>query len=387
MEMASGGGSAPSRPALTAPSWERIQQAARDIADKAVRTPLVRLNWQSDVPGAPEIYLKLENLQPIGSFKVRPAASAIASCPDKEALRKAGVCTASAGNFAQGLAWCCAEMGVACSVVVPDVAPETKLEAMRRRGATVQKVTYSEWWKIIESHECPQVPGAHFIHPGAEDAVLAGNATIGYEILEDLPDVDCIVVPYGSGSVCTGVACAVKAAADKKGVAQSCRVVSVEPATAAPFALSKKMGKACKFEDFSTTFVDGCGGKAVLEEIWDLAKDVVHDGYAVPLDAIANAVRVLAERNRIIAEGAGACPVAAAMEGMCGPSAKKIVCVVSGGGLDTSKLIRILQGEGAAHLNAPPRRTFSAMGLGFAAAAGLAAGWLLSSRFAGARIR
>lgn len=375
------------RPPLSAPSLERIQQAARDIADKAVRTPLVRLNWRSEAPDAPEIFLKLENLQPIGSFKVRPAASAIASCPDKEALRKAGVCTASAGNFAQGLAWCCAEMGVVCSVVVPDVAPETKLEAMRRQGATVQKVPYSEWWEIIESHECPQVPGAHFIHPGAEDAVLAGNATIGYEILEDLPDADCIVVPYGSGSVCTGVACAVKAVAASKGVAQTCRVCSAEPATAAPFALSKKAGKACKFEDFRTSFVDGCGGKAVLEEIWELANDVVHDGYAVPLDAIANSVRVLTERNRIVAEGAGACPVAAAMTGMCGPDAKKIVCVVSGGGLDTSKLIRILQGESAEKLTAAPKRSFSGPALGFAVTVGLAAGWLLSSRFAGARIR
>ena len=160
----------------------------------------------------------------------------------------------------------------------------------------------TEWWQVIESHECPQAPGAHFIHPGAENAVIAGNATIALEILEDCPDADCIVVPYGSGALCTGIACSVRAL----GAAARCRVVAAEPATAAPFALSKARGAPSKFEAWSESFVDGCGGKAVLEEVWPLAHATVADGVAVPLEAVADAVKLLAERNRVVAEGAGA---------------------------------------------------------------------------------
>jgi len=312
----------------------------------------VRLNWQpKDQNDAPEIYLKLESLQPIGSFKVRPAANAMANITDHAALRRAGVCTASAGNFAQGLAWCCHEMDVQCTVVAPTQAPETKLAEIRRRGAAVVQVPYAEWWKIIESHECPQAPGAHFVHPGAENAVLAGNATIALEIVEDLPDVDEIIVPYGSGAVCTGIACGIKALVENGNHSlKKCDVYAAEPVTAAPFELSKRMGEARTFENWESSFVDGCGGKAVLEEVWDVAKDTVKGGYAVPLQAIADAVKVLAERNRIIAEGAGAIGAAAAMKGMCSSEKRKIVCVVCGGGLDSEKLIKILQGVPATEL-------------------------------------
>lgn len=336
-------------PELRPPTLQEIEQAARNISPKAIRTPLVRLNWQpkGDATNAPEIYLKLENLQPIGSFKVRPSVNAIANITDKEALRQAGVCTSSAGNFGQGIAWCCEEMGLKCTVVAPDQAPETKLSEIRRRGAKVIKVPYAEWWEIIKTHKCPQAPNAHFIHPGAENSVLAGNATIALEIAQDLPDVDCIIVPWGSGAVCTGIACGIQAL---KWSGAPPQVFSAEPATAAPFALSKQQGKPCEFKDYTPSFVDGCGGKGVLEEIWAVGKDIVHGGFAVPLEAIADAVRVLAERNRIVAEGAGACPVAAAMTGMCGPDRKKIVCVVSGGGLDTDKLVKLLQGASAASL-------------------------------------
>jgi len=215
---------------------------------------------------------------------------------------------------------------------------------MRRRGATVIKVPYAEWWEIIKSHKCPQAPDAHFIHPGAENAVLAGNATIALEILEDMPDADCIVVPYGSGAVCTGIACGVRALGSKA------EVFAAEPITAAPFALSKKEGKPCEFTEWESSFVDGCGGKGVLEEVWEVAKDIVKGACAVPLQDIADAIRLLLERNRVVAEGAGAIAAAAAMIGMCGPSKKKIVCVVCGGNIDTEMLVKILQGVPAASL-------------------------------------
>ena len=209
------------------------------------------------------------------------------------------------------------------------------------------QVPYSEWWKIIESHKCPQAPeGSIFIHPGAENAVLAGNATVAKEIVDDLPDVDCIVAPYGSGALVTGIACGIRALAENGcKELESCQVLAVEPDTAAPFAISKRAGRALSFDSWESSFVDGCGGKAVLEEIWEVAKDVVDGGIAVPLEDIAAAVKQLAEKNKVIAEGAGACPVAAALGGRCGPNVRKIVCVVSGGGLDNKHLASCLAGK------------------------------------------
>jgi threonine dehydratase len=279
---------------------------------------------------------------------VRPAANAIrvlmnAMGGNKDVLQASGVCTASAGNFAQGLAWCCSEEGVPCTVIAPDHAPQSKLSEIIRRGAVVKTVPFSEWWEIIVTHRCPQAPGAHFIHPGADNAVLAGNATIAKEILEDLPGVDCIIAPYGSGALCTGIACGV----DAMGHKEKCRVVSVEPETAAPFALSMRNGYPTPFHEYTPSFVDGCGGKGVLEEMWPLASTLIDEAQSVPLADIASAIRLLAERNKLIAEGAGACAVAAAMRGLGGISqAKKVVCVVSGAGLDTDKLVHILQGKG-----------------------------------------
>ena len=199
-------------------------------------------------------------LLPLHSHSPRP----LRPLPPQPATTK---CTASAGNFGQGLAWCCQELGVKCTVVAPDHAPQTKLDAMRGYGAEVLTVPYEKWWEIIESHRCPQAPGAVFIHPGAENAVLAGNATVAAEILEELPDVDTVVAPYGSGALCVGIACGVKA------LGSTCRVVAVEPATAAPFALSRRAGRACRFDAWEPSFVDGCGGKAVLDEIWALAHE------------------------------------------------------------------------------------------------------------------
>ena len=357
------------RAPLRAPTVASARQAAARIQSKVLRTPLVRLNWApAGAAGAGDddvqIWLKLEQLQRIGSFKVRPASNAMAALAARldggmDAVRARGVCTASAGNFGQGLAWAASEENVPCCIVAPDTVPATKLAACEAYpGTAVVQVPYADWWTVIETHQAPQAPaGALFVHPGAESACLEGNATIALEIVEDLPDVDAILVPYGSGSICTGIACVAK----ELRPGGACAVLACEPATAAPFALSKQRGAPSRFDAWAPSFVDGCGGKAVLEEVWAVAKDAVDGGLAVPLDSIARAIRVLCERNRVVAEGAGACPVAAAMDelerraradggggGAASPSPlagkRRIACVVSGGGLDTSKLIKILQG-------------------------------------------
>jgi threonine dehydratase len=352
-------------PHLYRPTVADARAAAVKIKGKAIRPPGVRLNYDGG-PDAPEIYLKLENLQPIGSFKVRPGANAMALAGTSV---EKGVTTCSAGNFGQGLAWCAKERGVPCTIVCPDTTPTTKAEAMERRGARIIRVPYSEWWKIIETHECPQAEG-HFIHPGCEQAVLSGNGTIGLEIIEDVPDVDAVVIPYGSGAVATGVAAVVKE------LRPSVKTYAVEPETACPFALSRKAGRPVA-ADFTPSFVDGCGGKSVLEPIFDIAREVLDEGLAIPLDEAAKAIRLVAERNRVICEGAGACPVAAALAGRC-KGARKIVCVVSGGGLDNAKLSQILNGEDPSKpspsSSSPPMLSQATL---FALVAGVGLGMLL----------
>ena len=268
---------------------------------------------------------------------MRAGVNAIANAGEK--IGAEGVCTCSAGNFGQGLAYCAKQLGVPCTIVVPDHAPETKLKGMERLGAKVIKVPFGEWWQIIETHQCPQAKGQHFIHPGGEQAVLAGNGTIGLEIVEDVPDVDVVIVPYGSGSMATAVASVVKELRPRA------KVFAVEPETAAPFAASMKAGRPVPAA-YEATFVDGCGGKSVLGPIWELGKDVLDGGLTVSIAATAAAIKLVAERNRVVCEGAGACPVAAAMAmaGVAG-APRKIVCVVSGGGLDTAMLCRILSGN------------------------------------------
>jgi threonine dehydratase len=219
---------------------------------------------------------------------------------------------------------------------------------MERLGANVIKVPFADWWKIIETHQCPQAKG-HFIHPGGEQAVLAGNSTIGLEIVEAVPDLDVVIVPYGSGSMATAVASVVKELRPRA------KVFAVEPETAAPFAASMKAGHPV-VAAYEPTFVDGCGGKSVLVPIWELAKDILDGGLTVSIAATAAAVKLVAERNRVVCEGAGACPVAAAMDMASGAGAgapRKIVCVVSGGGLDSAMLCQILSGSFPATTGTP----------------------------------
>jgi threonine dehydratase len=295
-----------------------------------IRTPLVRLNVE-DSPA--EIWLKLENLQPIGSFKLRGAGNAMSLAP-REALAK-GVYTASAGNMAQGVAWNARRLGIPCTVVVPDSAPQTKLAAIERLGAKAVKLPYARWWQVLEDHGYPGIDGL-FIHPVSDPAVIAGNGTIGLEILEDLPDVDAVVVPFGGGGLSCGIAAALRA------LRREAVVFASEVETAAPFAASLAAGRPVAVEH-TPSFVDGIGGKSMLPEMWPLAKELLAGSLVVSVAQAAASVRLLAERNRVIAEGAGATSVAAALAGKAG--GRNVVCVISGGNIDPAKLAKILNGE------------------------------------------
>ena len=313
--------------AVQAPTLEDIRAARERISDSAIRTPLIRLN----VDGAPaEIYLKLENLQPIGSFKIRGAGNAM-RLAGKEKLSN-GVYTASAGNMAQGVAWNAREMGVPCEVIVPDRAPETKLAAIKRLGGKVVKVPFDEWWQVIIEHTYPGFD-SFFIHPVSDSAVIAGNGTIGLEILEDLPDVETVVIPFGGGGLSSGIAAAIRS------LKSNTRIYACEVETAAPLKASLKAG-APQTVDYTPSFVDGIGGRSVLEEMWPLVSNLIDDSLVVSLQQVSRALKLLIERNRVIAEGAGAAAVAAALSGKAGSG--KIVCIVSGGNIDSDKLAEII---------------------------------------------
>jgi threonine dehydratase len=309
---------------------EEIRAARVRIAGVGTDSPLVRLN----VEHAPaEIYLKLENLQPIGSFKLRGAGN-IMKLADRKQLEK-GVWTASAGNMAQGVAWHARDMGLGCTIVVPDHAPETKLEAIRRLGGKIVKVPVADWFQILRDHGYKGMEG-FFIHPVSNRHVIAGHGTIGLEILEQLPDVDAVIVPYGGGALSTGIASALRA------LKSNVKVYAAEVETAAPLAPSLAAGMPVEVE-YTSTFVDGMGAPFLIEEMWPLVRQLLDGSLIVSVKEIADAIRLLVERNRVVAEGAGAAPVAAALTGQAGEG--KVVCIVSGGNIDTSKLVKILQGR------------------------------------------
>lgn len=306
---------------------DEIEAARARIAQAAVRTPLVRLNVD-DVPA--EIFLKLENLQPIGSFKIRGAANAVLSA-GRDAVRD-GVYTASAGNMAQGVGWMARSLDVPFSVVVPDHAPNTKLAAIERLGGTIVKVPLAVWWQVIITHEFDGLDG-FFVHPVSDPAVIAGNGTIGLELVEDLPDLDAVVVPFGGGGLSSGIASALRV------LRPEVPVYAAEVDTAAPLAAAFAAGRPTKVP-YTPSFVDGIGSTSVLDEMWPLVSDLLAGSLVSNLDEIAAAVRLLVERNRIVAEGAGAASVAAALRGDAGSG--KVVCIVSGGNIDTAKLAAIL---------------------------------------------
>lgn len=304
-----------------------IRAARKRIADSVIRTPLVKLNVD-----APDIYLKLENLQPIGSFKLRGAGNAIATANPADLA--SGVFTASAGNMAQGVAWHARRLGIPCTVVVPDHAPETKLAAITRLGAKFIKVPFDDWWQVLVTRKFAGLNG-FFVHPVSDAAVIAGNGTIGLEILEDLPDVQTILVPYGGGGLSSGIAIATRA------IEPDTKVFACEVETSAAFAAALRAGEPAKV-DYKPSFVDGIGSASVLAEMWPLAQSLLDGSHVMSLANVAEAVRILVERNRVVAEGAGACPVAAAL---AGHARGKTVCVVSGGNIDLLKLAAILNRE------------------------------------------
>jgi threonine dehydratase len=310
-------------PALC-PTLNDIRAAREAIRGSAIRTPLVRLN-APEIPA--EIYLKLENLQPIGSFKIRGAANAMAHLSAEELQR--GVVTASAGNMAQGVAWRARELGIPCTVIAPETAPETKIRAIERLNGRVLKVSYEAWWRAFEERTYPGVEGT-FIHAFDDLNVMAGNGTIALEILEDLPDVDVVVIPWGGGGLACGIASAMR---ELKPAAQ---IFAAEVATAAPLTAAWKAGSPRVIEP-QRSFVDGIGGKSVFPRMFERAKQLLNGVLVAEVDQVAAALRLMAERNRIIAEGAGAAPVACVL----GRPKSKIVCVVSGGNIDLSKLAEI----------------------------------------------
>jgi threonine dehydratase len=303
--------------------------ARERMAGIAVRTPVMR--FESD--GAGELYLKLENLQPIGSFKLRGAANAITLARDRVLAH--GVYTASAGNMAQGVAWCARDLGVRCRVIVPDHAPRTKTDAIERLGGEVIKRPFDEWWQTLVNHGYPGMDGL-FVHPFADDAVMAGNGTIALEILEDLPDVDVILVPYGGGGLSCGIA------AIARELNPGVRIYAVEVETAAPLTASLAAGKPTPVS-YTRTFIDGMGSGAVFEEMWPLAQSLLAGTIVVSVAQIAAAVRLLAERCHVVAEGAGAASLAAALKADF--NGKRVACVLSGGNIDMEKLAVILNGN------------------------------------------
>jgi threonine dehydratase len=307
-----------------------IEAARERVSRVAVRTPTLRL----EVDEAPaEIHLKLESLQPIGSFKIRGAANRmLAADPDELA---GGVWTASAGNMAQGVAWCARLLGVPCSVVVPDSAPETKLAATRRLGADVVSVPLDEWFEIFDSHAHEGMEGV-FVHAFDDPEVMAGNGTAALELVEDLPDADAVLVGWGGGGLACGIASALRA------LRPETPVYAVEIETGAPLAASLAAGEPVEVEH-TETFVDGIGSPRVWARPFELARELLEGSLVVGVDETAAAVRLLVERSRVVAEGAGAAPVAAALAGLAGGG--KVACIVSGGNIDSAKLAAILRGE------------------------------------------
>jgi threonine dehydratase len=304
-----------------------IDDARKHVYEAAIRTPLVRLNYD----GPAEIYLKLECLQPIGAFKIRGAYNAVRLLPEAE--RRRGVWTVSAGNAAQGVALAARKAGVPCRVLVIDAAPAAKLDAVRRLGGEIVKASYDDCWKALADRAHPAMNGA-FVHPFEDDEFIAGNASAGLEILEDLPDVEAIVASFGGGGLSCGIAAAMKERAPKV------KVFAAEPATAAPLAWSLAAGSPQKFPTWKASWVDGCGGKSVFPRMWDLAHHLLAGSIVSTLDEVRVAMKIVAERNHVISEGAGACAVAAGLSGKCG--ARKIVCIVSGGNIDLSVFAQLV---------------------------------------------
>jgi len=315
---------APVRPILLAD----IEAARRNVEGTVLRTPLVRLELGSD---APDIWLKLENLQPTNAYKIRGAANAVANLSAEQ--RAKGVWTISAGNAGQGVAYAARAAGIPCSVVAIETAPQTKLDRMRALGATIVPVSYEQAWQAAEEHAFDGAEGT-FIHPFDSHDFIAGHGTMGLEIVEQLPNVKTVIAAIGGGGLITGVGSAVKA------LRPDVKIIGVEPETAAPYAYSLRQGAPSRFPDWQASFVDGAGGKSVTDRMWQRMRPIVDGTITVTLDQTSAAMRLIAEKSRTIAEGAGALALAAALadEPVEGP----VVCIVSGGNIDLAKFAELI---------------------------------------------
>jgi threonine dehydratase len=307
---------------------DEIRAARERIRNVAVRTPLIRLLHG---PARPEIWLKLENLQPINAFKIRGAANAVAMLSPAE--RAKGVWTISAGNAGQGVAYAARSSGVPCTVVVIETAVETKVERMRNLGAKLVKAPFDACWQAMDDRHFPGVEGT-FVHPFDDHNFVAGNATIGMEILEDLPSVNTVIAAIGGGGLISGIGSAIRQ------LAPQVRIFGAEPETAAPGAMSFAAGSPQVFDKWQASFVDGAGGKSIFPRMWDRMHGIVDGSIVVSLDEVKRAMRIVAEKSRVIAEGAGALAVAAALSGKAGDG--PIVAVVSGGNIDLKKFAEIV---------------------------------------------
>jgi threonine dehydratase len=304
----------------------QAREARATIASVASRTPLLPLNAET----AADVHLKLENLQPIGSFKIRGAANVMGRTPPGRLQR--GVLTASAGNMAQGVAFCAQRMGVAATIVSPDTAPQTKIRAVERMGGRVILAPFADWWRTFETRSYPGVD-ATFIHAFDDLDVMAGNGTIALELLEDLPDLDAVVIPWGGGGLSCGIAAVLRELAPRV------RIYAAEIETAAPLSAALAAGEP-RTVDYRPSFVDGIGSKAVFPNMFEHARKLLDGALVVTLDEAAQAMKLVAERNRIIVEGAAACAVAAAISG--GAGAGRVVAIVSGGNIDLSKFAQLV---------------------------------------------
>jgi threonine dehydratase len=307
-------------------SISQAEEARRNIAPIAFRTPLVLCN--TDAPAG--LYLKLENLQPIGSFKIRGAANVMALTPRDQLER--GVLTASAGNMAQGVAFCARRLGIKATIIAPETAPATKILAVERMGGRVIKVPFAEWWQTFERRSYPGIDAA-FIHAFDDPHVMAGNATIALELLEDLRDLDAVVIPWGGGGLSCGIAAVLRALAPRV------RIYAAEIETGAPLAASLAAGEP-RMVEYRPSFVDGIGSKMVFPNMFEHARKLLDGSLVVTLSEAAQAMKLVAERNRVIVEGAAACAIAAAGSGRAGSG--KIVAIISGGNIDLDKFAQLV---------------------------------------------
>ena len=312
------------------PAAAQVGAARDNIRGAAIRTPLLKAH--GDLPGL-NIYLKLENLQPWGSFKIRPAINALKTL-DPKILRQ-GVLSASSGNFGQGLALAAQRLGIPATLVVPEGAAQSKLNSLHDLGARIIQLPFEEWWGVLTSRHCPGVQG-EFVHPVAEDAVLAGNATIGEEIFEDLPECDAVAVPFGGGGLICGIGSVMRR------LKPAVRMIAVESQAAQPAAAALKNGGPVTVPHLKS-FIDGMGSTTVLPEMWPLLVQIADAATSVSFTQIADAMRYLAQRHHVIAEAAGAASLAAAMAGQAGKG--NIVCIISGGNIDATRLAAILNGQ------------------------------------------